>query len=145
MHGSNSSQSEVDLAVVGGGLAGLSAAALVAKAGRSVVLFEQAGDIGGRATTQVREGVFFNLGAHALYFWGQAFALLRELDVRFSGHFPDPGKSFLLTDRDEAPLPRGLVSLVRSRLFGVREKGRLIRFLATPCQARKPMRWTGSS
>ncbi len=131
MHGSNSSQSDVDLAVVGGGLAGLSVAALVAKAGRSVVLFEQAGAIGGRAATQVREGVFFNLGAHALYFWGQAFALLRELDVPFSGHFPDPGKSLLLTDSDEAPLPRGLVSLARSRLFGVREKGRLIRFLAS--------------
>lgn len=144
MHGSNSSQSEVDLAVVGGGLAGLSAAALVAKAGRSVVLFEQEGAIGGRATTQVREGVFFNLGAHALYFWGQAFALLRELDVRFSGHFPDPGKSFLLTDRDEAPLPRGLVSLVRSRLFGVREKGRLIRFLARLARLESRC-WTGSS
>ncbi len=70
-----------DLVVVGGGLAGLSSAALVAQEGRSVVIFEQAGDVGGRAATQVREGVSFNLGAHALYILGHAFKLLRELET----------------------------------------------------------------
>ena len=36
-----------DVIVVGGGLAGLSAAALVARAGRSVIVVEQAGHLGG--------------------------------------------------------------------------------------------------
>jgi hypothetical protein len=54
-----------DLVVVGGGLAGLSVAA---QAGRSVTVFEQAADVGGRAATQVSEGISFNLGPHALYF-----------------------------------------------------------------------------
>ena len=131
MNDTQFSSSEADLVVVGGGLAGLSTAALVAQAGRSVIVLEQAAEVGGRAMTQVHEGVFFNLGPHALYFLGQAFRLMRELDVPLSGGFPNPGQSLLLRDEDEAPLPRGLVSLVRSRLFSVREKGRLIRFLAT--------------
>ena len=138
MRAAESDSSDVDLVVVGGGLAGLSAAALVAQAGRSVILFEQAGEVGGRAATQVRQGVFFNLGPHALYFLGHAFRLMRELDVPFTGRIPNPGKSLLLTRRGEAPLPRGLVSLVGSRLFSIREKGRLIRFLATLRQARQP-------
>ena len=120
-----------DLVVVGGGLAGLTAAAVVAQAGRSVVVFEQAGDVGGRAATQVRLGISFNLGPHALYFLGHAFRLLRELGVPFTGRQPDPGESRLLVRDSDAPLPRGLGSLVRSRLFGVREKLRLIRFLTT--------------
>ena len=120
-----------DLVVVGGGLAGLTAAAVVAQTGRSVVVFEQAGDVGGRAATQVRLGISFNLGPHALYFLGHAFKLLRELGVPFTGRQPDPGESRLLVRDSDAPLPRGLGSLVRSRLFGVREKLRLIRFLTT--------------
>jgi phytoene dehydrogenase-like protein len=51
-----------DLVVVGGGLAGLTAAAKAAKAGKSVVLLEQAKTVGGRAATLVRDGVHFNLG-----------------------------------------------------------------------------------
>ncbi len=123
--------SDLDCVVVGGGLAGLSAAALVAQAGRSVILFEQAGEVGGRAATQVRHGISFNLGPHALYFLGDAFQLLRELEVPFTGRVPSPGKSRLLTQEGAHPLPRGLVSLVGSRLFSLRDKGRLIRFLAT--------------
>jgi phytoene dehydrogenase-like protein len=120
-----------DVVVVGGGLAGLSAAALVAQAGRSVVVFERAGEVGGRAATQVRHGISFNLGPHALYFSGHAFKLLRELDVPFTGRLPSPGKSRLLTQDGDTPLPRGPVSLLGSRLFGLREKACLIRFLAT--------------
>ena len=85
MPASENGSSDLDLVVVGGGLAGLSAAALVAQAGRSVAVFEQADEVGGRAATQVRQGISFNLGPHALYFLGHAFKLLRELGVSFTG------------------------------------------------------------
>ncbi len=131
MYLSEGTSVDLDLAVVGGGLAGLSAAALVAQAGRSVVIFEQASDIGGRAVTQVRQGISFNLGPHALYFLGDAFKLLGELGVSFTGRVPSPGKSRLLREDGLTPLPHGLASLLQSPLFSLRDKTRLIRFLAT--------------
>ena len=56
---------DADLIVVGGGLAGLSAAALVAQAGRSVIVLEQSGQLGGRAATQFVMG-FIGISARML-------------------------------------------------------------------------------
>ncbi|MDB5306126.1 MAG: crtN [Gemmataceae bacterium] len=97
----------VDTIVVGGGLAGLTAAALVARAGRSVVVLERAGGLGGRAATHVRDGINFNLGAHALYCHGHAFPLLTGLRVPFTGRVPSPGRSFLVDGAAAHPTPSG--------------------------------------
>src|SRR4051812_39809151 len=118
-----------DVIVVGGGLAGLSAAAIASGAGRTVVLIEKAGDLGGRAATQVREGVRFNLGPHALYCHGHAFRLLRRLGVPFSGKVPSPGRALFLGDRGGFDL-LSLRSIATTRLLTAREKWRLVRFLA---------------
>ncbi len=128
---SNSHEFDADIAVVGGGLAGLTAAALTARAGRTVVVFEKTGHWGGRAITTVRNGIHFNMGPHALYCRGDAFRLLTELRVPFSGRFPNPGCA-LLTDRDaEYAIPQGFGSLVASRLLSIGEKWRLARLLSS--------------
>lgn len=67
----------VDVVVVGGGLAGLTAAAYLTRSGVAVVLFEQAEQLGGSAATQMRAGYAFNRGLHALYPGGAASAALR--------------------------------------------------------------------
>jgi NADPH-dependent 2,4-dienoyl-CoA reductase/sulfur reductase-like enzyme len=56
----------VDVAVIGGGLAGLAAAATAARAGRSVVLFEQASGPGGRGRTRSDHGLALNIRPHPL-------------------------------------------------------------------------------
>jgi phytoene dehydrogenase-like protein len=83
-----------DVAVVGGGLGGLTTATLLARRGRTVALFERAHALGGRAATHrvgahETEGPFhFNQGAHALYRGGPAERLLGVLGVAWSGHAP---------------------------------------------------------
>jgi phytoene dehydrogenase-like protein len=131
MYPLETSSHDVDLVVVGGGLAGLSAAVLVAQSGRLVTLFEQAAHVGGRAATKVRDCISFNLGPHALYCRGQAFRLMRDLGVPITGNIPSPGKSRLLFGEDDYPLPRGPLSLAGSGLFSLQEKGTLVRFLMT--------------
>ena len=60
-----------DVVIIGGGLGGLTAATYLARAGKSVTLFEKSRHLGGRATTQTKSGFQFNLGPHALYCGGE--------------------------------------------------------------------------
>src|SRR6185503_9706287 len=93
-----------DVAVVGGGLAGLVAAVTAARGGARVVLLEKSDQVGGRATSRVDDGFVLNQGPHALYRHGAAAAILRELGVRFTGGIPDRGL-FALAGDDVHPLP----------------------------------------
>jgi phytoene dehydrogenase-like protein len=79
---------EVDVAVVGGGLAGLTAAAFAAKAGATVRLLDARSDVGGRARTAMHGGFHLNEGPHALYRASDGAAILRELGVTPKGAGP---------------------------------------------------------
>lgn len=122
-------ETTVDVVVVGGGLAGLIAAASVARAGRSVIVLEQSKSWGGRAATQLRSGVHFNLGAHALYCNGHAKRLLGELNVPVSGRFPSPGSAKLLLGSRNFTMPLGFSSLVSTQFLSIAEKVRLAKLL----------------
>ncbi len=55
-----------DVVVVGGGIAGCTAAALLAQKGKKVLVIEKGDRLGGRALTYDYEGFKLNLGAHLL-------------------------------------------------------------------------------
>ncbi|MEH7226791.1 FAD-dependent oxidoreductase [Bacillus sp. JJ1566] len=74
-----------DVAVVGGGLAGLTAANLLAKEGKRVVVLEKSNRLGGRAMTNDKNGVLMNLGPHGLYMSGDTTNILTELGISFPG------------------------------------------------------------
>lgn len=54
---------DYDVIVIGGGLGGVSAGALLAKQGRKVLLLEQSGRIGGCCSTFEKDGFHFDVGA----------------------------------------------------------------------------------
>jgi phytoene dehydrogenase-like protein len=109
--------------VIGGGIAGLTAANALAGAGRKVVLMEQSGHLGGRAITQQDRGYFLNLGPHALYAGGAAARTLRQWNIPFSGKPPDTRSgAFLMRDGAMYPLILSPLQLLGTRLFGAREK-----------------------
>jgi phytoene dehydrogenase-like protein len=106
-----------DLIVIGGGLAGLSAAAWCAREGLRVVLLERSGRLGGRARTEVRAGFAHNLGGHALYVGAQAHRGLRDLGVAFTGAPPPAGLLGLSGGRLHR-FPAGFFSMLATDLFG---------------------------
>jgi phytoene dehydrogenase-like protein len=105
-----------DTAVIGGGLAGFIAALEVAKGGRSVVLLERSGRMGGRAMTNKKNGVLFNLGGHALYRAGDAFRILQELGIRIEGGAPS-AKVNALWNQGVVPMPATPLSMLASKLL----------------------------
>src|SRR5436190_24228287 len=79
---------QVDVAIIGGGLAGLSAACYLARDGVAVTMFEKGATPGGRAATQNHDDYLFNRGIHALYTGGAASEVLQELGIPYNGHSP---------------------------------------------------------
>jgi phytoene dehydrogenase-like protein len=118
-----------DVVVVGAGLAGLAAATYVARAGRTVVLFEKSRTLGGRAVTQIKDEFRFNLGPHALYRRGHGAQVLHELGVPFSGGVPNASGGYAVENGVKHTLPGGFVSLLTTgllRLPGKLETARLL-------------------
>ena len=84
------------------GLGGLAAAALVARTGRSVTVHEGRGRVGGRATTDERNGFRFDQGPHALYVDSEAMQVLRDLGIRPAGSAPATEGARMARGRDDA-------------------------------------------
>lgn len=118
-----------DVVVVGGGLAGLTAAAIVAKAGKSVVVHEKRGVLGGDARSVVNDGFIFNQGPHALYRGGPAETVLADLGVKVSGGQP-PTKGRLVFDDQAEIAPAGPISLLRTKALGFSDKVQVGKTLA---------------
>ena len=75
-----------DAIVVGGGIAGLTAAAYLAKAGKSVIIFEKQNKLGGLVQTFNRNHVYFDGGLRSIENSGIVFPMLKQLgiDIEFA-------------------------------------------------------------
>ncbi len=120
-----------DLAVVGAGLAGLTAAALVAEHGQRVAVFERSDAIGGRAVTHIKDGFYLNLGPHAWYTGGPGTKILARLGVAIPGRTPQPRGAFAVYGDRLHTLPIGFVSLLTTDLLGLHGKLEAARLLAS--------------
>ena len=116
-----------DVVVVGGGVAGLSAACYLGQAGVAVTLLEKASSLGGRAATRNRDGFCFNRGAHALYTGGEATAVLRELGVTYK--YGIPKNVSMLLHGKLYPLPSDPITLLRGHALAFGDKLELTRLL----------------
>ncbi len=129
--------------IVGGGLAGLTAANALAQPGRKVTVLEQSAHLGGRAITQQEGGFELNLGPHALYCGGPATRTFHEWKIPFCGHAPANSSGHFVYQGKKYPLIQNTASLLKSPLFGFGEKleaGNLLRLFAAGRAARQTMR-----
>jgi phytoene dehydrogenase-like protein len=120
---------KTDVAIVGGGMAGLSAACYLARAGMVVTVFEKAANLGGRAASQNHDGYLFNRGIHAIYTGGATSEVLQDLGITY--RYGIPKDVFLLHDGQFYPFPTGVASLLGNRLLTFGDKMELARLFST--------------
>ena len=107
--------------VVGGGIAGLTAGIVLARAGQTVTIFERRRYLGGRAVTHLRHGFRFNLGPHAFYRGGAGWDVLRQLGVPVRGGRPK-AKGIALRGGEHYKFPGSPLSVLTTSLFGAKGK-----------------------
>src|SRR5215212_4787132 len=131
-----------DVIVVGGGMAGLTAACYLARERADATLFEKAPILGGRAATRESDGFLFNRGIHALYTGGVTSRALEELDITY-GH-GTPKETFVLQGGELRSFPASLPQFLRTDLLSAGDKLALVRFFAALARA-KPRDLAGTS
>jgi phytoene dehydrogenase-like protein len=118
--------------VVGGGLAGLSAAARLASRGYAVTLLEKTPKPGGRAITIPLKGFNFNFGAHAIY--GRDRSVLRryerELGLRVDWRPFSPRKVLYDEGESTTVMPATLEGVLRTRVLDAQNKLRFVSEIA---------------
>lgn len=105
-----------DVAIVGGGLAGLTASIYLAKAGRKVIVLEKSNRFGGRGMTINKNGICMNLGAHAVYRGGEAFLTFNELGMNLPGGIPST-KAHGIWKGDVFTIPTDFRSILSTSLL----------------------------
>ena len=99
--------------VVGGGPAGLIAAAKLADAGVATTLLEARSALGGRAASKRYAGFDLNQGAHALYVGGPGMRQLQSLGIEPERWNPVSHRSVFLRAGRARRSPGGAVALAR--------------------------------
>ena len=119
-----------DVVVVGGGLAGLTAAVVASDAGARVTLLEARSGPGGRARSDRLGGFVLNEGPHALYVDGEARAVLERLGVQAPGWVPPATGATGLVGGRLVLLPVDARTLLQTTLLSWRAKPGAARLLA---------------
>lgn len=119
----------LDTVIVGGGLAGLAAAAELARSGREVLVLERNPTLGGRAQSDDLDGFIFNRGAHALYNNGPGHRALRSLGVDPAGAAPPLAGGRAAINGGTELLPYGPATLLRTRLLSPASKLKMAKLL----------------
>lgn len=99
--------------VIGGGPAGLTAAARLAEGGVATTLLEAGPHLGGRAASEHRQGFDLNQGPHALYAGGAGMRELSAMGIELPWWNPASPNSVFLRGGRPRRSPGGVLGLVR--------------------------------
>ncbi|WP_438446222.1 FAD-dependent oxidoreductase [Gorillibacterium sp. sgz5001074] len=129
LHGSIREEPKMRVAIIGGGLAGLTAAAYLSDSEKvEGILFERSPQLGGRAFTYEKEGFTLNYGAHAIYGIDRhnISVMEKELQMSFSSKQVDKRRVVYSKNGQLTPAPLDFVNIVKTDLLTPVQKVRFV-------------------
>lgn len=115
-----------DVVVVGAGVAGLSAARALTRAGLRVTVLESGDRVGGQLRTATLDGTVVDVGAESVHLGAPgSAALVAELGLREGAVEARPSRTLVWTGRRTRPLPDGVTPTGPTRLVPVLRSGLL--------------------
>lgn len=116
------------IAVVGGGITGLTAAHQLKKEGFKVVLFEAAAALGGQMSSTLQDGFLLDAGPHTLLERGRLPELIDELGLQKRVQVANPRakKRFVVRNAKPHALPTNLATFLATPILSRSAKLRLL-------------------
>lgn len=116
--------------MIGGGFAGLSAAALLSKQGKRVLLLERAARLGGRAAYFEQDGFIWQYGQHShrLAKDGIAAQVFEKLGEPLDFIDTRGNKAYLYVDGKLHPRPEGVLDFLRTSIMPLSARLTFVRF-----------------
>jgi len=129
-----------DVVIIGGGMAGLTTGALLAKQGKRVVVLEKGNQPGGRAYTYEDKGFTLNYGPHAMY--TPESGILAEVMRRLGRPVPacgyvDPMRVYWADGDRLAVIGAKPQQVLTTKLFSLGERLQVIKFMLAIRSAKK--------
>lgn len=118
-----------DVAIVGGGFAGLSLASILSKKGYKVVLFERSQTLGGRGSYLEKDGFLIDYGIHLLRCGARGEAAKVFDEIGRKAEFVKVGKPEIFVDGKFKSFPSGAMSFLTTGLIPFRAKFSLFKVL----------------
>ncbi|MDP5274768.1 FAD-dependent oxidoreductase [Chengkuizengella axinellae] len=118
-----------DVIIIGGGIAGLTASIILAKANKKVLILDKGKHVGGRAITAEKAEGLLNLGPHAIYPNGPGVQILKQLNITLQGGSPAP-KGTLVYQNKSYPLTLSPFALLTSKLLKWKDKREFIKLIS---------------
>lgn len=122
----NHDEPKCDVAIIGAGIAGLTASIILARAGQHVRILDKGSDAGGRAISTVMAEASVNLGPHALFY--SALPILHEMGVTPSGSAPKLSANFVFDGGSGHARNLPITKLLLGAFLKWHEKMQLLRF-----------------
>jgi 15-cis-phytoene desaturase len=137
-----------DVVIVGGGLAGLSTGALLAKQGKRVTVIEKGNQPGGRAYAYEEKGFTLNYGAHAMYLpeSGELAEVMRRLGRPVPKcEFVDPMFAYWADGDRLAVMGSKPHQVLTTKLFSLGERLQLVKLMLALKSAKPETVATGTT
>ena len=115
------------IAIIGGGIAGLSASYYLKKSGVTHTVFEESSQIGGVIRSQTIDGFTIENGPNTILLSDQrTLEMFNDLGLKIEEASPKSKNRYIVKNKECIPVPTSFYSFIKSPLFNISTKLKIL-------------------